>query len=193
MILTGPAIKNARTAGEILIEPFSNEQLNPNSYNVRLGPRLAVYLPSPGVFYPEDITAQTQFPATILDCRVANYLFSFPIPNEGMVLYPGKLYLGSTLETTHTDKYVPMIEGRSSLARLGLSIHQTGGFGDQGFNGSWTLELACIEPIRIYAGIKIGQIQFWESRGEAQLYRGKYYHQTGPTPSQLHKELQGDL
>ena len=86
----------------------------------------------------------------VLDMKKPNKTKRLIIPEEGLVLEPGRLYLGRTLEYTKTDKYVPMLEGRSSIGRLGLFIHVTAGFGDVGFSGYWTLEIFCIQPIRVY-------------------------------------------
>lgn len=194
MILSGGAILEQIQAGRIRIDPFDESQLNPNSYNMTLSDELGVYVDPEWEYqnHPADapIRSTTQFPALRLDCKKDAMLFKFRIPKEGMLLYPGKLYLGSTVETTATDHFVPMIEGRSSLARLGLSVHQTGGFGDIGFRGAWTLEFTCVEPIRIYAGTQICQVQFWEITGPIHSrYHGKYADQQGPTPSKLYKEM----
>lgn len=177
MILTGPEIVAARERGELDIQPFTLAQLNPNSYNLRLASTLRVYT--------EVVAA--------LDCRKDNPTYAFEIPEEGLVLYPGKLYLGATVEYTETAFYVPMLDGRSSFARLGLSIHQTGGFGDIGFRGHWTIEISCVEPVRIYAGLEICQIRFQSACGERslqydQIPTSKYAHQVGPTPSRLFQE-----
>lgn len=188
MILSGRAIQDQIQAERINITPFDASQLNPNSYNLTLGPALGVYT-EPGWDPGRHFSPTMSFPMVSLDCRREPSMFQFEIPEAGMVLYPGKLYLGATVEMAGTDYYVPMIEGRSSLARLGLSIHQTGGFGDVGFHGQWTLEFTCVEPIRIYAGMQIAQVQFWEITGPITLYNGKYTGQRGPIPSRLHKEM----
>jgi dCTP deaminase len=189
VILSGGAILEQMQAERLSIDPFDEAQLNPNSYNMTLSPELGVYV-DPDWDPKKHFSDTMAFPAVRLDCRKGAVMFGFEIPESGMLLHPGKLYLGSTVETTATDHYVPMIEGRSSLARLGLSVHQTGGFGDIGFHGAWTLEFTCVEPIRIYAGMQICQVQFWEITGPIlSRYRGKYAGQQGPTPSRLYKEL----
>ena len=119
MILSGREIKK-RLGKEIIIEPFIDSQLNPNSYNLRLHNELLVY---------ED---------SVLDMKKRNKAKKIVIPPEGLMLEPGKLYLGRTMEYTKTDGVVPMLEGRSSIGRLGLFIHVTAGFGDIGFSGYWT-------------------------------------------------------
>jgi len=113
------------------------------------------------------------------------------IPEEGMILQPGKLYLGRTIEYTETDSFVPMLEGRSSIGRLGLFVHITAGFGDVGFSGYWTLEMFCVQPIKIYPGIQICQIFYHTIQGEYELYKsGKYQKNQGIQPSLLFKDFE---
>jgi dCTP deaminase len=103
----------------------------------------------------------------------------------------------STVERTFSDKYVPCIEGRSSIGRLGINVHATAGFGDLGFNGKWTLEVSTIYPIRIYAGMRICQVFFHsvlnpvsESEVPLKLYSGKYQQQNEPVASKIYLEHQ---
>ena len=81
------------------------------------------------------------------------------------MLQPNQLYLGRTVERTETHNLVPMIEGRSSIGRLGLFVHVTAGFGDVGFCGYWTLEMFAVQPVRIYAGVAICQIFYHDIHG----------------------------
>jgi dCTP deaminase len=112
------------------------------------------------------------------------------IPEEGLLLETNKLYLGRTVEHTQTNKFVPMLEGRSSIGRLGLFIHVTAGFGDVGFNGFWTLEIFCVQPIRIYAGVEICQIFYHSIEGDYDTYKeGKYQNNKGIQPSLLYKDF----
>lgn len=172
MILSGLEIKK-HLGKEIIIEPFDEKFLNPNSYNLRLSDELMVY--------EEDV----------LDMKKPNKTRKLIIPEEGIVLEPGRLYLGRTVEYTKTDKFVPMLEGRSSIGRLGLFIHVTAGFGDVGFSGYWTLEIHCIQPIRIYAGVEICQIYYHSIEGEYERYSsGKYQNNTGIQPSLLYKDFE---
>jgi dCTP deaminase len=161
--------------GNIQIEPFKPEQLNPNSYDLRLSPDVAVY---------EEVT---------LDAGRKNRISRSIIPASGLVLQPGELYLMSTQEYTSTSNYVPGIEGRSSVGRLGISVHATAGFGDVGFHGTWTLEVSVIKPVRVYAGMRICQIFFEECTGEVDVesdaYKGKYNKQVKPQPSQIWREV----
>jgi dCTP deaminase len=81
-------------------------------------------------------------------------------------LQPGTLYLGVTLEYTETHAHVPFLEGKSSMGRLGIDIHATAGKGDVGFCNHWTLEISCIQPVRIYAGMPVGQLIYFVVDGE---------------------------
>ena len=171
MILSGIEIKR-RLGTEIHIDPFEEAQLNPNSYNLRLHSELLVYNDA------------------VLDMKRENTARAISIPSEGLIIEPNRLYLGRTIEYTETIGYVPMLEGRSSIGRLGLFIHVTAGFGDVGFCGYWTLEMFCIAPIRIYAGVEICQIYYHALEGECEPYAsGKYNRNEGVQPSLLYKDF----
>lgn len=171
MILSGKKIAEEQGTG-IKITPFNEGQVNPNSYNLRLSNELA--------YYEDDV----------LDMKKKPTLKSIQIPEEGYLLEPGKLYLGRTVEYTETDKYVPMLEGRSSIGRLGLYIHVTAGFGDVGFSGYWTLEMHCLQPIRIYPNVEICQIYYHTINGEYDLYSsGKYANNQGIQESRLYQDF----
>lgn len=108
------------------------------------------------------------------------------IPPEGLILYPGVLYIGRTVERTFTDKYIPMINGRSSGGRLGMSIHICAGFGDIGFDGTWTLEITVVEPLRVYPFAEIAQIAYFKPFGKKNiLYNGRYQKQIDATASRF--------
>jgi dCTP deaminase len=171
MILSGREIQR-RLGDGISIEPFNSAQLGPNSYNLRLAPELLIY------------------DEAVLDMKKEHRVKELVIPNEGLVLEPGKLYLGRTVEFTQTDRFVPMLEGRSSIGRLGLFIHITAGFGDVGFAGYWTLEIFCVQPIRIYPLIEICQIFYHSIEGDFDLYKSnKYQNNKGVQPSMLYKDF----
>lgn len=171
MILSGKEIKN-RLGGDILIDPFDEKRLNPNSYNLRLSEEMLVYNDA------------------VLDMKKPNSTSSLIIPESGLMLQPGRLYLGRTIEYTKTDKYVPMLEGRSSIGRLGIFVHVTAGFGDVGFSGYWTLEIFCVQPVIIYAGVEICQIYYHSIEGDYDTYtKGKYQNNTGIQPSMLYKDF----
>lgn len=172
MILSGREILK-HIGNEIVIEPFDKSKINPNSYNLSLANELLVY------------------ENTILDMKTPNATQKITIPDEGLLLEPNKLYLGRTNEYTKTDKFVPMLEGRSSTGRLGLFIHVTAGFGDVGFCGFWTLEIFCVQPIIIYPNVEICQIYYHNILGEYDPYKnGKYQDNTGIQPSLLYKDFE---
>ena len=172
MILSGKEIV-ANMGNGIKITPFNPEQVNPNSYNLRLHNELVVY------------------DRHELDMRVNNPCHTVIIPKQGYLLLPGQLYLGRTVEYTETTKFVPMLEGRSSIGRLGINIHATAGFGDVGFKGFWTLEISCVQPVWIYPDVEICQIYYHEIKGDVVPYRsGKYQNNNGIQPSLLYKDFQ---
>jgi len=171
MILSGKEIVK-KIGKDIIIEPFNEEQINPNSYNLRLHNELLVY---------DD---------EVLDMKKENKASKLIIPEEGLLLERNKLYLGRTVEYTATENYVPMLEGRSSVGRLGLFIHVTAGFGDVGFHGYWTLEIFCVQPIVIYPNVELCQIYYHSVEGEYEKYNsGKYQNNVGVQPSLLYKDF----
>ena len=174
MILSGKEILKQVKEGNIFIEPFNENRINPNSYNLRLHNELLVYTDD------------------VLDIKKPLHTESLIIPEDGLILQPGELYLGRTYEKTSTNKYVPMLEGRSSVGRLGLYIHVTAGFGDIGFSGFWTLEIQCVQPVKIYPMVEICQIYYHTIDGEFEEYNsGKYQNNTGIQPSLIHKDFEG--
>ena len=172
MILSGKEILK-HMGKEIIITPFDEKRINPNSYNLSLADELLVY-------------EQDE-----LDMKKPNPTKQIVIPEEGLLLEPNRLYLGRTNEFTKTDRYVPMLEGRSSTGRLGLFIHVTAGFGDIGFAGYWTLEIFCVQPVRIYPNVEICQIYYHDIDGEYDLYSsGKYQHNSGIQASLMYKDFE---
>ncbi|MET7606037.1 dCTP deaminase [Streptomyces avermitilis] len=171
MILTGPEIQAAASDGRISISPFNADQVNPNSYNVCLGDKLLTYTDE------------------VIDPYRPNPTREIIIGEEGHVLQPDQLYLGHTMERVGSDTYVPLLFGRSSVGRLGLFVEITAPIGDIGFHGQWTLMLAPVRPLRVYPGMKIGQIMFFVSLGEIDLYRGKYQSSAGPQESRYWKDV----
>lgn len=157
-------------AGRIVVEPFDPKCLGTNSYDVHLSKHLAVYT------------------TDVLDAQSHNPIRHFEIPEEGFVLQPGTLYLGSTLEYTESHAHVPFLEGKSSIGRLGIDIHATAGKGDVGFCNHWTLEISCIMPVRVYAGMPVGQLIYFEVEGEIEnMYNKKSsakYIQRSPLPQE---------
>jgi dCTP deaminase len=148
MILSDKKILEEIKFKNIVIRPFDRRNLGSNSYDVHLGEWLSVY---------DD---------EILDAKKHNKVTHFRIPKEGYVLLPTKLYLGVTEEYTETFVYVPFLEGKSSVGRLGIDIHATAGKGDVGFKNNWTLEISVKQPVRIYAGMPIGQLIYFKVEGK---------------------------
>lgn len=172
MILSGREILR-RMGDDIVITPFDEKKINPNSYNLSLHNELLVYENS------------------VLDMKKPNPVQKIEIPASGLKLEPGRLYLGRTLEYTRTEHLIPMLEGRSSVGRLGLFIHITAGFGDVGFAGYWTLEMFCTQPIVIYPYVEICQIYYHTIEGDYDPYRsGKYQNNSGIQPSLLYREFE---
>jgi dCTP deaminase len=147
MILTDTKILEEIKKGTIVISPFDRECLGSNSYDVHLGKYLATYRND------------------ILDAREHNEIEYSTIPEEGLVLLPHRFYLGVTEEYTETHRHVPFLEGKSSIGRLGIDIHATAGKGDIGFCNTWTLEVSVKQPVRVYAGMPIGQLIYFEISG----------------------------
>ena len=115
------------------------------------------------------------------------------IPSDGLVLETNRLYLGRTVEYTETKNLVPMLEGRSSIGRLGLFVHVTAGFGDVGFKGFWTLEIFCVQPVKIYPSVEICQVYYHTIEGEIKNYSSqKYQNNRGIQSSLLFKDFKNE-
>ena len=151
MILSDKRILEEIEKKTIVINPYNREKLGSNSYDVHLGKDMAIYVDE------------------ILDAKKHNEITHFEIPDEGIVLEPGQLYLGVTEEYTETHAHVPFLEGKSSTGRLGIDIHATAGKGDIGFCGHWTLEISCKIPVRVYAGMPVGQLIYFPLEGEVDV------------------------
>lgn len=177
MILTDKKILEAIDAGEIVIDPFRRECLGTNSYDVHLGKYLGLYRDR------------------VLDAMKHNTIEIIEIPTEGFVLQPGTLYLGVTEEYTETHHTVPFLEGKSSVGRLGIDIHATAGKGDVGFSNTWTLEISCVQPVRVYPGMPIGQLIYFTIEGGIENYynrkpNAKYNQRTDkPVESMMWKNF----
>lgn len=155
MILSDIKILEAIESGDIVIEPYDRNCLGTNSYDVHLSKYLAVYTDD------------------VLDAKKHNQIKEIVIPEEGYVLQPGTLYLGVTQEYTETHNSVPFLEGKSSIGRLGIDIHATAGKGDVGFCNTWTLEISCVHPVRVYAGMPVGQLIYFTVDGDIENYYNK--------------------
>lgn len=170
MILSDQEISAEINSGHIVIEPFRPKSLGSNSYDVHLGKTLAVYT------------------SLELDAKKANAIRFFDIPEEGFVLLPHQFYLGATEEYTETHRHVPFLEGKSSVGRLGIDIHATAGKGDIGFKNFWTLEISVKMPVRVYAGMPIGQIIYFSVQGRVEtpynLKNSAKYNEVSPLPKE---------
>ncbi|MCG8652647.1 MAG: dCTP deaminase [Pirellulales bacterium] len=171
MLLSSDEIR-ARQSGDLFIDPFDAQRLNPNSYNLSLHDELLVY---------EEV---------VLDAAAPNRYRRIGIPAGGITLQPNMLYLGRTVEYTETHGLVPMIQGRSSLGRLGLFINPGGSLGNAGYCGTWTLEMHCVQPVRIYPRMEICQIYYMQLLGKCEEYcSDKYQNSRDIQPSLLYREL----
>lgn len=213
-MLLGSEIKEAMRKGRIIISGCPNDEprINPNSVNLTLNKFLKIYKVHRPIVSNIDYDCAAELcrgmdeykrltgedPGVDLEKTVPNYLdmrkknevYNLAIPEDGLILYPGILYIGSTNEKTEVRGYVPTINGRSSTGRLGLSIHITAGFGDNGFNGTWTLEITVVEPLRVYYDEEVCQVSFstvvGDIHNELNNYSGRYYNQEGPTESRMY-------
>lgn len=175
MILTGPEIRRQVELGKIGISNFNPRQLNPASYDVRLGNKIFVY---------------DRQGSQVLDSRI-------PQPGrvttfESIVIHPGRLYLMHTEEVIHTNYFEPTVDGKSSIGRIGVMVHVTAGYGEPGFRGQYTLEVSTLaHPVRLYAGMRIAQMRFTVLQGEIELYKGNYVEEAsmGPVPSMSWKQF----
>lgn len=176
MILSSHEILQ-RLGDELTIDPFDPERLNPNSYNLALHNELLVY---------EEV---------VLDSASPNRFRRIEIPEDGITLQPGTLYLGRTIEQTTTQSLVPMLHARSSLGRLGLILNPGGSLGQAGYRGTWTLEMHCVQPVKIYPGLQVCQISYHQLVGELDddasdmVQNSKYQNSTDIQPSLMHREL----
>ena len=241
-MLTGDEIERQIRKGNIIIDPFDPDHINPNSYNLCLHPQILIYsrngdrsceLPT-GEIDPVkdfinreharlDIEKKEEYiplrklspNATIsasmstflsverfnearlsdldlhpIDMMEKNETISFNIPETGYVLRPGVLYIGRTEERTFTEKYIPMLDGRSSGGRLGISVHICAGFGDVGFDGTWTLEITVVEPVIVYPHTQIAQVSYFKPCGKiGRKYEGRYFGQIDATASRFYRKV----
>jgi dCTP deaminase len=173
VILTGPRIIAAIETGDIVIDPFEVERVSPNAYDWRLGDTIRV---CDGVL---DAAASTEF-------------LEQSIPDEGLVLRPGSLYLGVTHERTCSERYAQMINGDRTVGALGVWVHVSAPLGHAGHAIRWTLEIRVARPVRVYPRMTFGKIIFLETLGELASYQHmgrKYTRTSGIDISRLYEEL----
>lgn len=173
MILSGQAITSAVREGKITLSDFAPDQINPNSYDLRLGRKLLVYADE------------------ILDPRRNNQTQIINIPDEGMCLKGRNFYLGHSVEIVGSDHYVPIIHCKSGIARLGLFVHVTADLIDIGSKGNITFQLHPTVDVRVYPGMRLAQVSFWRVHGSIKLYDGKYQGSIGPIASRGYTDFNG--
>lgn len=153
MILTGSKITEEVKQGNIVINPFCAEQINPNSYNYRLGSTIKVFDRFDGE---------------------KSIFKEIKIPEDGYILEPKKMYLATTKEIIGSSKYAMSLIGRSSMGRYGLFLQVSANLGHTTSKHQWTLEIVAVLPIKLYPGMIIGQVSFWKNYGDVENYNGKY-------------------
>ena len=187
MLLSDRDILSEIDAKRIVIEPYDEAMIQPSSIDFRLDRFFRVF---ENHRYPHIDPAADQSDLT----REVE-----PAGDEPFILHPGEFVLGSTFEVvTLPDDLAARVEGESSLGRLGLLTHATAGFVDPGFSGHVTLELANVAtlPIKLYPGMKIGQLCFFRLSSPAEhpygsaKYGSRYQGQRGPTPSRSYANFQ---
>ncbi|WP_375001624.1 dCTP deaminase [Aeromicrobium sp. CTD01-1L150] len=186
MLLSDRDILAELDAGRVQLDPLERGMIQPSSIDVRLDKFFRIF---DNHKYPHIDPAADQSDLT-RPVEVSG--------DETFVLHPGEFVLGSTYETvTLPDDVAARLEGKSSLGRLGLLTHSTAGFIDPGFSGHVTLELANVAtlPIKLYPGMKIGQLCFFRLSSPAdhpygsQKYGSRYQGQRGPTASRSHAKF----
>jgi len=172
-VLTGSEIIKQHKLGNIFISDFDKSRVNPNSYNLRLHDELVCYK------------------SRYLDMRRPNTMTTtIKIPEDGYILRPNILYLGRTMEMTKTVGFAPQIQGRSSIGRLGIDVHKTAGWGDNGFENYWTLEIVVTMPVKIYPFVNFCQIVYMTLSGDQSImYKGKYQKTNTVNISKIYEEF----
>lgn len=179
--LTGKQVVEEIGCGSIRIEPFRLDQVNPNSYDYRLAPLLRRLLPN---------SERSGIPC--VDPAIEMQYEEIEIPPSGFLMKAEHAYLGHTTERFGSTRFASLCTGKSSIGRLFIKNHACAGLIDQGFFGHITLEMTAKLPAVIYAGMRIGQIFWFNSVGECTLYDGKYCDGNAAVPSRLHLDLNGD-
>ena len=151
MILTAKKILDEITGKTILIEPFREDCLGPNSYDIHLGRFMITYTDR------------------ILDAKERNNVEEITIPPEGYLLQPSTVYLGVSEEYIETHRHVPILKGISSVTRLGINVNASSGIGSIGHRNTWTMEITVVQPVRVYHGMPLAQLIFFEVSGEIDM------------------------
>lgn len=199
MILSGPEILRQVELGGIRIDPFDPKRVNPASFDLTLGDSVAVYKGAVKYFlasnHPNADNGWALLPHEgVLDMAKEQAVHRYQMTAKGWLLKPGIGYLMCTAETVYTKKYVPVLDGKSSIGRMFVKVHETAGYGDPNFDGQYTLEVTAMHPVILYPGMRIAQIRFHAMEGTPALYDGNYKgaNAKGPIPSRVWKQLQDD-
>lgn len=183
MLLSDRDLRTQVDSGRVRLDPWDPSMIQPASIDVRLDRHFRIFENHRYLFIDP---AQEQSELT-REVSVD--------PGEAFVLHPGEFVLGATYEQVNLpDDLAARLEGKSSLGRLGLLTHSTAGFIDPGFSGHVTLELSNVAtlPIKLYPGMKVGQLCFFQLSSAAEHPYGSsaagshYQGQRGPTPSRSH-------
>lgn len=210
---TGPEIARLVKAGVLQIHPFSEDRVNANSYNLSVGRTVLMYEKGadlhdawegwyessdpdrePPRFVPLPLSMRKPEPTVSRLLATDEEIAAFTAWGRVRRFWPGVVYLLATEERTVTPKeYRPVIDGRSSVGRLGVFCHVTAGFGESGFDGHWTLEFVAVQPVEVAYPLLPAQISYVRTEGAAMTYSGqrksKYQNQPGmPVASRLWQE-----
>jgi dCTP deaminase len=186
VLLSDGDIRKEIASGRITLDPWDPEMVQPSSVDVRMDRYFRVF---ENHRYPHIDPAEEQPDLT--------RLVETP-GDEAFILHPGEFVLASTYEVvTLPDDISARLEGKSSIGRLGLLTHSTAGFIDAGFSGHVTLELSNVAtlPIKLWPGMKIGQLCFFRLTSPAEQPYGsgasgsRYQGQRGPTPSKSYQNF----
>lgn len=159
MILTGSEISKEVKNGKIVIEPFDEACIDPNSYSFHIGDEIMEYRLSEKGYL--DVKDNIEFE-------------KIKIGQEGFILEPGKLYLASTYEKMGSNDYAKSLLANFSTSSMGMWIQFSAPLGHMGAIINWTLEIMVAQKIRIYPFIRIGRLAFWDVLGDPLIYHGKY-------------------
>lgn len=167
MILTGNDIKKEMLAGNICISPYADEFIEQNSYCVHLG------------------ASVIEYDTTIVDAKEENAVIRREIPDDGLILYPERFYLGHTEEIIGGKAYASELYANLSTALCGMFIQTSAPLGHVGAVISWTLEIIVAHPIIVYRGMPIGKVCFWRNCGSQLAYAGRYVNSSTVVPSRI--------
>lgn len=188
MNLSDKTIVKELEIGNIIIDPFNPEHLNPNSVDLTLNPDYKMV---------DWEWVKTKEDGVYLDCKDKehNKWIDKVVPESGLVLVPNQLYIYHCNERIGVKNNIrATVMGKSSIGRLGLFVHVTAGFIDTGFEGSLVLEMVATVPIKIYPNQKICQVEFIRVEGEVgesydQKAGSKYMNQQGSQVSKMHENF----